>query len=101
MHPNSNNVNMLTKLLETWNPRQTTANTIGRPRDNFIIVPQNPEEGGKINGFPRIYLRVQNGVCTSDRQKQTKTGPFNQDYRMNKQSGKSTGTDFVLCNRFH
>lgn len=52
MNPNSNNVNMLTKLLETWNPRQTTANTIGRPRDNFIIVPQNPEEGGKNQWFP-------------------------------------------------
>lgn len=68
MHPNSNNVNMLTKLLETWNPRQTTANTIGRPRDNFIIVPQSSEEGRKNQWFP-TRLRVQNGVCTSDRQK--------------------------------
>lgn len=56
MHPNSNNVNMLTKLLETWNPRQTTANTIGRPRDNFIIVPQNPEEGGKKSMVSHAFI---------------------------------------------
>lgn len=52
MHPNSNNVNMLTKLLETWNPRQTTANTIGRPRDNFYYCASKPRRRGKNQWFP-------------------------------------------------
>ena len=54
----------------------------------LLLCLKTQKKGEKINGFPRIYPRVQNGVCTSDRQKQTKTGPFNQDYRMNQQSGK-------------